>query len=348
MPYAMAFTTNNRDNRIMRIAFVSEIPGQGKVPIAFPNMRTECAWMNALNADHHNIVYAVMNRTVKDYDHVFVIFPKGKTYLSAEGSRLVEEQNPVSPLITPELIKLLRAGNNKKIHYVQEGPHWWFNDYEINDQINFYNMLHECDSIFVHNESDKRYYQGLFPSKVVRTIQTLMIEELIKDIVPTKEAKVIIGGNFARWYGGFESYRVAEVFNLPIWGQTSHAMRDNEDQVFKHLERVEWNEWIEQLSSFKYAVHLMPTVAAGTFSLNCAYLGIPCIGNEDVDTQRICHPDLSVKVSDVKEARDLALRLRDDQDFYNKCSEKAKANYQQYYSLDVWNKRMNTILNETE
>ena len=143
----MASSTYNRNNRFMRIAFVSEIPGQGKVPITFPNMRTECAWMHALNADHHNIVYAVINKTVKDYDHVFVVFPKGKTYLSAEGSRLIEEQNPASPFITPELIKLLRAGNNKKIHYVQEGPHWWFNDYEINDQINFYNMLHECDSI---------------------------------------------------------------------------------------------------------------------------------------------------------------------------------------------------------
>ena len=198
----------------MRIAFVSEIPGQGKVPITFPNMRTECAWMHALNADHYNIVYAVINKTVKDYDHVFVVFPKGKTYLSAEGSRLIEEQNPASPFITPELIKLLRAGNNKKIHYVQEGPHWWFNDYEINDQINFYNMLHKCDSIFAHNESDKAYYEGLFPNKVIRTMQTLMIEELIKDIVPVKENKVIIGGNFARWYGGFESYRVAEAFNV--------------------------------------------------------------------------------------------------------------------------------------
>ena len=110
----MACTTDNRNSRIMRIAFVSEIPGQGKVPNTFPNMRTECAWMHALNADHHNIVYAVMNKTVKDYDHVFIVFPKGKTYLSAEGSKLSEEANPASPLITPELIKLLRAGNNKK------------------------------------------------------------------------------------------------------------------------------------------------------------------------------------------------------------------------------------------
>jgi len=279
---------------------------------------------------------------------VFVIFPKGKTYLNAEGSRLSKETNPATPLITPDLVRLLRMGNNKKIHYVQEGPHWWFNDYEIDNQINFYNMLYECDTIFAHNESDKLYYEGLFPNKVVHTMQTLMIEKLIKDIVPTKEDKVIVGGNFARWYGGFESYRVAEVFNLPIWGQSSHAKRDNEEQIFQHLERVKWDEWILQLSKFKYAVHLMPTVAAGTFSLNCAYLGIPCIGNEDVDTQRICHPALSVKVNDVKKARELALRLRDDQDFYQECSKFAKHLYKTNYSLEVWLKKMNVILNETK
>ena len=70
------------------------------------------------------------------------------------------------------------------------------------------------------------------------------------------------------------------------------------------------------LSTFKYAVHLMPTVAAGTFSLNCAYFGIPCIGNIKVDTQRFCHPDLSVAVDDVSKARTLAHRLQNDSDFY--------------------------------
>ena len=66
------------------------------------------------------------------------------------------------------------------------------------------------------------------------------------------------------------------------------------------------------LSTFKYAVHLMPTIAAGTFSLNCAYFGIPCIGNKKVDTQRLCHPELSVDVEDVEKARTLAKMLKED------------------------------------
>jgi hypothetical protein len=106
-----------------------------------------------------------------------------------------------------------------------------------------------------------------------------------------------------------------------------------------------WNEWMQELSKFKYAVHLMPTVAAGTFSLNCAYFGIPCIGNEKVDTQLICHPQLSVDIDDIKRARELAKRLRHDEDFYNQCSKTARNNYKLFYHKDNWLLYMNKVLN---
>ena len=117
-------------------------------------------------------------------------------------------------------------------------------------------------------------------------------------------------------------------------------MRDNESHLIQHLPRVLWTDWIKQLSTFKYAVHLMPTVAAGTFALNCAYLGIPCIGNNKVDTQKICHPMLSVDIEDVNTARQLASQLRKDKSFYEECSRVAKAGYEVAYSLDGWKDNM--------
>lgn len=315
-----------------KIAFITEMGFEGKVPSNYSNMRTEFAWMYALDADHRNIS---LFEDVKGYNHVFVIFPKGKTFLSAEGSKLADIINPVSNLISPDLIKVLKS-HNKKVYYVQEGPHWWWNDYEVVDQVNFYNMLIEVDAIFAHNYEDQKYYIGMFPTKPITTIPTLMIENSIKDIGWKPEDKAIIGGNFARWYGGFESYIVSQEFKVPIWGQTSHARREREDQLIQHLPRVNWIDWIKQLSTFKYAVHLMPTVAAGTFALNCAYLGIPCIGNNKVDTQKICHPMLSVDVEDINTARQLATQLKKDKSFYEECSRVAKAGYEVAYSLDGW------------
>lgn len=326
----------------MKVAFLTEMGFEGKIPANHPNMRTEFAWMYALDADHRPISY--FDR-LESYDHVFIIFPKGRVYLSAEAMQITEGVNPVTPLLRLDIVNTIKS-KNRFVHYIQEGPHWWYNDYEVRDQIHFYNLVASCDSIFAHNESDTHYYKGMFPGKPVHVIPSLMIEQSVGFTSVTKEDKVIIGGNFARWYGGFESYTVASEFNLPIWAQTSHATRQEENLVDKlqHLPRLFWTEWITALSEFKYAVHLMPTVAAGTFSLNCAHLGIPCIGNKQVDTQKLCHPELSVDVWNIEEARNLAIKLKEDQAFYDYCSEQSKKLYQKHFSLENWKKKINDIL----
>ena len=326
----------------MKIAFLTEIKGSGKIPNEFPNMRTEFSWMHTLDAFHHNIE---LFDAIEGYDHVFIIFPKGRVFLSAEGITMGKGINPATKLLQSDIVTELKAKNNK-VHFIQEGPHWWFNDYDVADQIHFYNMVSKCDSIFAHNEYDVMYYKGMFGDKPVHAIPTLMIETLISDIVPTKQEKVIIGGNFAHWYGGFESYIVAGGLGLPIWAQESHAKREYETDVpnLTHLPRLAWVDWMKALSEFKYAVHLMPTVAAGTFSLNCAYFAIPCIGNKLVDTQRICHPELSVDVSDLQTANKLLHRLQTDTKFYNECSEFAKERYHKYYSKESWTNYMNKKL----
>jgi hypothetical protein len=324
----------------MRIAFLTEMGFEGKIPANHSNMRTEFAWMHALDAEHKSVYNY---REVKGYDHVFIIFPKGKVFLSAEASKVAHGVNPVTELLTSNFYVTLKEAN-KKIHYIQEGPHWWFNDYELSDQINFYNFVAACDSIFAHNQSDTAYYKGMFPKTPIHVLPSLLIHDTVKEIVPTRQEKVFIGGNFARWYGGFESFTVAQEFSVPIWGQTSHAKREGEEQIVKLLPRLFWTDWMKTLSTFKYAVHLMPTVAAGTFSLNCAYFGIPCIGNIKVDTQKLCHPDLAVDVSDIEKARDLAKKLATDSEFYKHCSTVAKENYSTHYNLDLFKQKINNLL----
>ena len=328
----------------MKVAFLTEMGFEGKVQANHSNMRTEFAWMHALDADHR---YLYHFEEVRDYDHVFIIFPKGQINYSTIGVKLGDIPNPHSQLLASDWLLKLKA-NNKKVYYVQEGPHWMYNELEIADQIHFYNMLASVDAIFAHNYDDQNYYLGLVPNKVVTTIPTLMIEDTIKDVKWKPEDKAIIGGNFARWYGGFESFIVAQEFNVPIWGQTSHAKREHEGQFVNHLPRVMWTDWIKQLSTFKYAIHLMPTVAAGTFALNCAYFGIPCIGNSKVDTQKLCHPMLSVNVEDIKTARQLASQLKKDKSFYEECSRVARAGYEVAYSLDTWKEQMKRKLDATK
>lgn len=318
----------------MKVAFLTEMGFEGTIPNEHPNARTEFAWMNALDAVHYPLA---KYQSVSRYDVVFIIFPKGKLFLSAEGSTIGDGVNPASQYLNEPIVDILKSVN-QKVYYIQEGPHWWWNDYEIVDQIQFYNFLAKTDGIFAHNESDVNYYKGLLPNKKVEVMRTLMIDNLIRGISAKPEDKVLIGGNFARWYGGFESYMVATEFGVPIWGQESHAKRNNEGAMedLNHFDRMVWIDWMKEVSKFKYGVHLMPTVAAGTFSLNCAYFGIPVIGNIKVDTQKTLHPLTSVEVDDVKGARELAQKLRDDKEFYNQCSKLARQQYESYYTKNSW------------
>ena len=86
----------------------------------------------------------------------------------------------------------------------------------------------------------------------------------------------------------------------------------------------------------------MRTHAAGTFALNCAYLGIPCIGYKGLDTQEICHPELTVNIGDLGKAKELVKKLENDKEFYKMCSESSQLNYNEHYNeemfLEKWKK----------
>jgi hypothetical protein len=228
---------------------------------------------------------------------------------------------------------------------MQEGPTWFSENYELEDQILHYNFITQCDLVFCHNKYDSPYYRGITDKDNVHVMPTLLIEDLIQDIVPSKDNKVIVGGNMSRWYGGFNSYLIASELNVPISIPSSHSKRDGEERLpnVLHIPYVQWDEWMSLLSTFKYAVHLMPTVAAGTFSLNCAYFGIPCLGNGLVDTQRICHPCFSVSDADnLDQAKQLIHHLLDDE-HYESTSEECKRNYEENFHESVYLEKMRKI-----
>jgi len=310
----------------MKTAFLTETHFRGKWPLDFPNSRTEICWMLALDADHYNIYdYA----SVQGYDRVFIIFPKGIPRLNAVGCEMIMPsgmQDKDTAIYSMPIVETLKK-HNGKVCYIQEGPCWFINDMDLDVQFMWYNQLSQCDVLYAHNTTDVPFFKGMFPGKQVVVIPTLMYDHLIKDIVvTTKQNKVMIGGNMANWYGGFQSYMVASVFNMPIYVPSSHCKRPGEEQVpnLHHLPWANWVEWMRTLSTFRYAVHLMPTAAAGTFSMNCAYWCVPCIGNEKVDTQRELFPELSVDVNDVEKAMYLAEKMCTNPEWGDRIGKEAR------------------------
>ena len=307
----------------MKICFITPNSHVGTVPRKFDNLRTEFAWQVALDAVHYPIDDLVSEKTnaADNYDLGIIILPKKLEIVNTE--------------------KLLHLAKYmcKKLTVMQEGPAWYFQDYDYTNQVNYLNFLGEMDFLLVHNNSDIPYFKGIF-KKPTFTLPSLMIEDGIKDIVRQDAGNTIIGGNFCSWYSGIDSYFVAQTFQKPIYAPSMGRKISNENNFtgLTHLPFMWWKNWMVWLSKFHMGIHLMRTHAAGTFALNCAYFGIPCIGYVGLDTQQTLFPDLSVPIGDIEWAINLATRLKNDDEFYNYVSLKALDLYQIYYTEEVFKK----------
>jgi len=292
----------------MKIAFFTEMGFNGNVPRTHTNMRTEFAWMVALNADHYNL-----NQTPEqEYDLGIAI-----------NSKKHPEQVDVSRYKT----------KCKQVAVMQEGPFWYFQDYPLANQVHYFNNLMSSDIILVHNKSDAEYYKGLTNHPDVRVLRSLMIEDPINNITPPEQRSgIMVGGNMQSWYGGFDSFMLAKSVTDEIYSPQMGRRQEGEEQLgITQLPYLEWNQWISELSKRKIGIHMMRTHAAGTFALNCSYLGIPCIGYEGLDTQYILHPELAVADGDLNTARRLIDKLYNDKEFYKFCSQETKKLYQKHY-----------------
>jgi len=305
----------------MNIAFFSEAGYTGKVSRDNPNMRTDVAWVCALDATHHTLS-TIHELPDNSYDFGIMILPKKR-----------------EPLLNYPLLEQYKRVC-KKVSIMQESYYNYWQDSSIEEQIWYFNFITEMDLIFCHNDIDLTYYNGLTN---VRTelLQSLMITD---DIVKRSDygKGVVIGGNFVWAYGGFDSYQVATEITDDVTAVTTGRMKPEEEGVLKHIPWVLWKDWINILSQFNVGIQL-GTASAGTFNLNCSFHGIPCIGYSNVNTQKILHPSTTVEVGDIGGAKEIARKLKDDK-FYDKCMKETQRIYENYYSEKQFLKHTSKII----
>ena len=306
----------------MKIGVFTEGAYQGKTTRNNRNMRTDLAWWCALDATHHPLP-TIHELSDNSYDFGIMILPKKRQSLL--NYPLLEQYKRVC----------------KKVTVMQESYYNYWQDSEIVEQVWYYNFLVEMDLIFCHNEIDLKYYRGL-TGKKCEILPTLMITDFVQTS-PEKTESVMMGGNLVKDYGGIDSYMVAREITDNIWCPTTGRMKEEEKQMdINHLDWLWWIDWMYELSKHKYGIQL-GTAAAGTFNLNCAYLGIPCVGYNNVNTQK-CHPDLSVDVGDIETAKVLIKKLKEDIDFYRDCSETAIEKYNECFEEKVYIYTMKRII----
>lgn len=308
------------------ICFFSESDFSGTLPRDHPNLRMPEVWYSSLNCPHHPIdrIHEIKSNA---FDIGIIIIPK-----------------KLHHLINYPLLDHLRRCC-KKIGFMQEGAHWIFQDYEIEIQLWFLNLMQSMNFGLAHSPRDVHYYQNLLSIPVYHHPTLILDDALVSFKQQQSEEKVIVGGNLVRYYGGLNSLLVAKHLNCPIWLPSTGRKKDGENNIkeINHFPWMLWVDWMKQLSSFKYAIHLNPNTIAGSFNLNCAYWGIPCVGNIHQDTQFKCFPDLSFEPDDLESSKKSIIKLKEDKDFYNQCSQDSMKNYKKYFSEKKYLLKMNKI-----
>ena len=296
----------------MKIVFFSESGLKGKVPRDFENARTEFGWSIMLDAE-----WCPINELPSQtYDLGVVIIPKS------------------NPNVDLERIKQCCD----KISVMQEGPHWYYQDYSVEQQIHYLNCLRTADWVYCHNKSDVKYYKGL-GCKDVRVMRSMMIPEGLKSQeFNTQKNGILLGGNFVSWYGGMDSYLVASEVDDQKYGVSMGRKQEQEEMIedIKYLPYMNWREWINHIGQYKVGIHMMRTHAAGTFSMNMSWHGTPVIGYSGLDTQELLHPQTTVEVGDLVKARQIMKKLYEDEFFYQECSEQTKRLFNKHYSEEAW------------
>ena len=304
----------------MKVGFFTEGGFEGKITLDNINIRTDAAWMYLTDATHHPFP-RLQDLPDNLYDVGVMILPKKRRVLL--NYPLLEQYRRVC----------------KKVTVMQESYYNYWQDSPIDEQIWYFNFITSMDLIFCHNDVDLNYYNGLTN---VRT--ELMPTVMITDGIVRRNEwgnGTIIGGNWVKDYGGFDSYQVALELGNPITAITTGRMKSEESQMLEHIPWVMWREWIDILSQFNVGVQL-GTAAAGQFQLNTSFHGIPCIGYSNLNTQRILHPLTTVELGEIDKAKDIARKLKDEE-FYNLCMETTQKRFEKYYSEEMFVKNWKRI-----
>lgn len=314
----------------MNIGFFTENPFYGKLN-RNQGGRTDANWLIGLNATNIGFNF----EPKENYDVGIIIVPK---------------KNPV------KAFEYIAKWSHvcKKWCYLQEGPSNLYQDWPIEVQIGYLNMLTQITIIFCHNEQDKLYFEGLIPNQRVEVFPSLLIEDSIPEIPYEDRLHSMISGNMVSWYGGMDSFIVGRNLGDLVYCPSMGRKQDGEERIegLVHLPYLNWQEWFLELNKRKYGVNLMRTFAAGSFSLACARLGIPCLGwgrndeksPEGIDAQRLLFPELTVPTGNMKEAIRVAKHLKENELFYDHCSNYAKVKYNEIYSEEIFITKIMEIL----
>jgi len=258
-----------------------------------------------LNADVYNFTIPLRTEVIEKYD--WIIINNDKAFYKNKA-----------------LVEQIFSLKKPKIAVLQEGPIFDWQTWKMEQQWIYRKLLKKAELFICNNKEHIKYYKE-YCKNVCTYRAPINLEKFINHRLKEKEDAIMINGNNTPWYNANSSMDIAKsIRGFLVCMQSMGQSQTDEvqylplllpDNNFMKIPFVAWNQWMDILSDFKYAINMMTAVASGTFSVNCAAVGTLCIGNKQFDTQSYLFPNLSIDAWDIKKGKELLKRLVEDKEF---------------------------------
>lgn len=223
-----------------------------------------------------------------------------------------------------------------------EGAVWDWCDWPAKEQELYVEMLAKADGVLYSNKCD---------INMMRVFATNFLQappctnRCIESVRGTPGEYVFIVNPSKRYQRGMISHKLVydsvpkniPVYTLaytrPVGFNELLAFPDSYTMPgFKLLNYMQHDDFLSTAYNSKFGVDIHRDYSAGTVSVDFGSIGVPLVGNIEIDTQREIFPDTSFEWNDYDNIKKCIHKLSTDIDFNLEVGQKALENTKQKYS----------------
>jgi hypothetical protein len=263
-----------------------------------------------------------------------------KQEIKGKGNLIVANTPVNDELRKLQMINELIPDN--EVYIGIEGAVWDWCDWPAKEQELYVEMLTKADGVLYSNKCD---------INMMRVFATNFLQappctnRCIESVRETPGEYVFIVNPSKRYQRGMISHKLVYdsvpknipvhtlAYNRPVGFNELLAFPDSYTMPgFKLLNYMQHDDFLSTAYSSKFGVDIHRDYSAGTVSVDFGSIGVPLVGNIEIDTQREIFPDTSFEWNDYDNIKKCIHKLSTDIDFNLEVGQKALENTKQKYS----------------
>ena len=278
-------------------------------------------------------------------------FDKGLFYLVSyrDVDRVIQGKDNIIWFNTPvhdELNKLKLIDkfiDDNDVYIGGEGAIWeWMEEWPAAEQELYIKLLSKCKAYVVANKFDQHQVRLFAPSTFkVSPCTNYFVEESRQEL----GNYIFIANPAKRYQRGMMAHKLVydsapknlRVYSLkynrkPNEGKSMSLPDSYRMPGFELLDRMDWEDFMATAYSSRFGVDIHRDFSAGQTAVDFGCLGVPLVGNIQLDAQRTIFPDLSFEWDDYENIKKCIHLLSVDDDFCLDMGRRALENTKKHHN----------------